>query len=104
MKLTTQIAPLADIAADWLIVAAWENEGVADAAELDRRLGGLLTGLRGRGDINGKAREPTVVPHGQAGVGAAGALGGIWAPGQDGCAGVVVRGSAAPRVPVTEGA
>ena len=31
MTLTTQIAPLADIAADWLIVAAWENEGVGNA-------------------------------------------------------------------------
>jgi leucyl aminopeptidase len=68
MKLTAQIAPLTDIAADWLIVAAWENEGVADAADLDRRLGGLLTGLRERGDITGKARELTVVHHGQAGV------------------------------------
>src|SRR5260221_14634422 len=68
MKLTTQIAPLADIAADWIIVGAWENEGVADIADLDRRLGGLLTGLRERGDITGKARELTVVHHGQAGV------------------------------------
>jgi leucyl aminopeptidase len=63
MRLTTQIAPLSDVPADWLIVGVWENEGLAGpVAELDGRLQGLLGKLRERGDVTGKARELTVVP------------------------------------------
>ncbi len=65
MTLTTKIAALADVDADWLIVGAWENEGHAGAGDLDGRLGGLLTRLRERGDLSGKARELTVVHHNQ---------------------------------------
>jgi leucyl aminopeptidase len=63
MKLTTQIGPLADIDADWLIVGAWDGEGSAGVAELDARLDHLLARLRERGDISGKAKELTPIHH-----------------------------------------
>src|SRR5438874_2463992 len=63
MKLTTQITPLAEVEADWLIVGAWESEGRSGAGDLDTRLDGLLSRLRERGDISGKARELTIVHH-----------------------------------------
>jgi leucyl aminopeptidase len=66
MKLTTQVAPLADVDADWLIVGAWENEGRSGARDLDPRLDGLLNPLRERGDITGKAREVTPIYHNHA--------------------------------------
>jgi leucyl aminopeptidase len=66
MKLTTQIGPLVDVAADWLVLGAWENEGPAGAAELDTRLDGLLARLWERRDVTGKAREVTPIHHGRA--------------------------------------
>ena len=63
MKLTSQVGALADADADWLILGAWENEGRSGAGDLDLRLGGLLSRLRERGDITGKARELTPVHH-----------------------------------------
>jgi leucyl aminopeptidase len=65
MRLTTEIAPLPAVPADWLIVGAWEGEGQTGAAELDARLDGLLARLRERGDVTGKARELTPVHHGR---------------------------------------
>jgi leucyl aminopeptidase len=58
MQLAAQFSPLADVRADWLIVGAWEEEGIGGAlVPLDARLGGLLTRLHQRGDITGKPRE-----------------------------------------------
>jgi leucyl aminopeptidase len=60
MQFTAQFAPLADIAADWLLVGAWENEPLGGAvAQLDARLGGPLNRLRQAGDLTGKANELT---------------------------------------------
>jgi leucyl aminopeptidase len=63
MKFTTQITPLAEVAADWLVIGAWENEDLPGAADLDARLDGLLTRLQERGDVTGKARELTPIHH-----------------------------------------
>src|SRR5947207_856361 len=60
MDITASRKPLADLAADWLIVGLWENEPLSAAAqELDRKLGGLLTRCKERGDWSGKAKELT---------------------------------------------
>jgi leucyl aminopeptidase len=60
MKLTAQLAPLAEVGADWLIVGAWEDEAPAGTlAQLDERLGSPLTRLRQSGDITGKTNELT---------------------------------------------
>ncbi len=62
MQVTAQFLPLADVAADWLIVGAWEDEGPAGApAQLDAKLGGTLARLREAGDIAGKANELTTL-------------------------------------------
>jgi len=58
MDIRSQQAPLAQIAADWLIVPHWEAEPLSPStAELDQALAGLLTKLRERGDATGKAKE-----------------------------------------------
>ena len=67
MKLTTEITPLADVSADWLVLGAWEGAGFAGAAELDAKLDGLLAALRERGDVTGKAKELTPIHHGKRG-------------------------------------
>jgi leucyl aminopeptidase len=60
MHLTLQSAPLAEIAADWLIVPIWEKEPLAGAAqELDARIGGVVSRLREQGDVAGKPKELT---------------------------------------------
>jgi leucyl aminopeptidase len=60
MELTAQFAPLAEVAADFLIVGLWENQAPAgDLATLDARLGGVLGRLRQTGDVTGKAAELT---------------------------------------------
>src|SRR5437879_5908969 len=62
MHLTLQSSPLSEIAADWLIVPLWEKEApTGNVAELDARLGGLLTKLREQGDVAGKAKELTPI-------------------------------------------
>jgi leucyl aminopeptidase len=62
MHLTLQSSPLSEIAADWLIVPLWEKDAPAgNVAELDGRLGGLLTKLREQGDVAGKAKELTPI-------------------------------------------
>ena len=60
MNLTVDFAALEAVRAEWLVVAAWENEGLpGPVAALDARLGGVLTRLRERGDVAGKANELT---------------------------------------------
>src|SRR5262249_5862091 len=62
MQLNTQIKPLTEISADWLVVGVWEDEAPDGAvAELDRRIGGALSPLRQAGDVTGKANELTPV-------------------------------------------
>src|SRR5438270_931573 len=57
MNLIAQTARLSEITADWLIIGAWENEGLAGAGDLDAPLDGILAQVRERGDITGKAKE-----------------------------------------------
>jgi leucyl aminopeptidase len=60
MEWTAQLAALADVPADWLIVGFWEDEAPAGAlAQLDSRLEGALTRLREAGDITAKANDLT---------------------------------------------
>src|SRR5438093_12496228 len=60
MELTAQFLPLAEVQADWLIVLTWEDENLGGAASaLDAELGGLLTRLREKKDISGKANDLT---------------------------------------------
>ncbi len=60
MPLTAQFALLAEVSADFLILPIFEEEAPAGAlAQLDARLGGVLTRLRQSGDITGKANEIT---------------------------------------------
>ncbi len=60
MPLTTHFAPLADIAADWLIVGLYEGEELpAEVAQLDAQLGGTIGRLRQAEDIAGKPLELT---------------------------------------------
>lgn len=62
MVMTASRQPLAEVAADWLILPLWENEAPSPAlATLDQKLGGLLERLRERGDVSGKAKELTPV-------------------------------------------
>ncbi len=67
MKLSSHFAPLAEIAADWLVVGLWEQKGLDGAlAQLDVKLGGTLARLQEQGDLTGKAKEltPLLDPHG----------------------------------------
>jgi len=58
MQLTSRLAALAEVQADWLVVGIWEEEPLGGAVlDLDRALEGALTRLRERGDITGKANE-----------------------------------------------
>jgi leucyl aminopeptidase len=60
MPLTALSAPLPEVPADWLIVSAWQDEAPTGAvAQLDTRLGGILSRLQQAGDISGKALELT---------------------------------------------
>jgi len=60
MPLTAQFAPLFEIAADWLIVPIFEDEGFSGSlAPLDQRLGGALSRLWQAGDVTGKPIELT---------------------------------------------
>lgn len=60
MQLSSLFSPLADVAADWLVVPLWEEPDLAGApAALDDRLDGLLGRLQQAGDITGKAKELT---------------------------------------------
>ena len=62
MQLTSHSTSPAEVEADWLIVGVWEQEGLSGApAELDTKMGGVLTRLLDRGDMTGKARELTPV-------------------------------------------
>src|SRR4051812_32422885 len=57
-QLSAHAVPPADVEADWLIVGTFEAEPLpASLADLDARLGGLLTRLRRSGDLTGKAGE-----------------------------------------------
>jgi leucyl aminopeptidase len=58
MRLTSQLTPLAEVSADWLIVPGWEDEELAPSlARLDVSLGGLLDRLRQTKDLKGEANE-----------------------------------------------
>src|SRR5262245_23761741 len=60
MRITLKTSPPAEISADWLVVGLWEKEGLTGAAaQIDAKLGGLLTTLREQGDAVGKAKELT---------------------------------------------
>ncbi len=60
MRLTLQSTPLAEIAADWLVVGLWENEALAGSVrELDAKLGGLVAKLIEQRDVAGKPKELT---------------------------------------------
>jgi leucyl aminopeptidase len=62
MPLTFKSAPLSDIAADWLIVGAWEDAAFTESVtRLDAALEGTLTRLRESGDVRGKANEVTTL-------------------------------------------
>jgi leucyl aminopeptidase len=62
MTFTVQFAPLAEVAADWLIVIIPEGEApFGSVAELDARLGGALARLQEGGDLTGKALELTTL-------------------------------------------
>jgi leucyl aminopeptidase len=58
MRLTVQSTALAEVAADWLIIGIWENEG---PPSIDAKLGGLIANLREQGDVVGKAKELTPI-------------------------------------------
>jgi leucyl aminopeptidase len=60
MHLTLQNAPLAEVAADWLIAGIWEKEAADGAlAALDAKAGGVVAKLREQGDVFGKLKELT---------------------------------------------
>src|SRR5437899_6987235 len=60
MELAAQFLPLAEVQADWLIVGAWEDENLTGTvAVLNDKLAGLLSRLREKKDISGKANELT---------------------------------------------
>jgi len=60
MEFTAQFLPLAEVQADWLIVGAWEDENLTGAvAVLNDKLAGLLSRLREKKDISGKANDLT---------------------------------------------
>ncbi len=62
MPFTVQFAPLAEVAADWLIVIVPEDEApFGSLAELDARLEGALSRLKQAGDLTGKALEITTL-------------------------------------------
>ena len=62
MSFTVQFTPLAEVAADWLIVVVPEDEApFGSLAELDARLDGALTRLKQSGDLTGKALEITTL-------------------------------------------
>lgn len=62
MQLETAFVPLSEVRAEWLVVGLWEAEPPSGAlAELDARLGGLLTHLGAKGDVEGKALELTPI-------------------------------------------
>jgi leucyl aminopeptidase len=64
MQTTTQIAPLAELGGDWLIVGLWEGETLAGAvAALDAKLGGTIAKLIEQGDVACKAKELTPIYH-----------------------------------------
>ncbi len=64
MQTTTQIAPLAEIVADWLIVGLWEQEPLTGpVAALDAKLGGTIAQLIERGDVACKPKELTPIYH-----------------------------------------
>ncbi|MBV9125489.1 MAG: hypothetical protein JO112_19245, partial [Planctomycetes bacterium] len=58
MTITTQLTPLSEVRADWLIVGLWEDAAPSPALlALDAKLGNKLIRLRERGDITGEANE-----------------------------------------------
>ena len=62
MQLQAAFLPPSDVQAEWLVVGVWEDRPPAETlGELDSRLGGLLTRLREKGDVEGKALELTPI-------------------------------------------
>lgn len=62
MQLQPAFMPLPDVHAEWLVVGVWEDRPPAETlGELDSRLGGLLTRLREKGDVEGKSLELTPI-------------------------------------------
>ena len=58
MHLTLKTSPLAEIAADWLIVPLWENERLTGKAlEADTALDGVIAKLCGQGDVVGQGER-----------------------------------------------
>jgi leucyl aminopeptidase len=58
MRLSIESTPLAEVAADWLLVGVWENEA---SPPIDSQLGGLIAKLHKQGDVVGKAKELTPI-------------------------------------------
>jgi leucyl aminopeptidase len=62
MQITSNATSLIEVNADWLIVGIWELEGLKGGpADLDTKVGGILTRLMDRGDMTGKAKELTPI-------------------------------------------
>src|SRR5262245_5629195 len=62
MQLQAAFMSLPDVHAEWLVVGVWEDRAPAETlGELDQRLGHLLTRLRDKGDVEGKALELTPI-------------------------------------------
>ena len=62
MHLSVQVSPLSEVTADWLVVGHWEKEAPNSAvAQIDAKLGGVMTRLREQGDSTGKAKELTPI-------------------------------------------
>jgi leucyl aminopeptidase len=60
MEWTAQFLAPGDVNADWLITLVWQGEPLSGAAaQLDRKLDGMLTRLLESGDITGKLAEVT---------------------------------------------
>lgn len=60
MTITSSLDALVNTQADWLILPVWEDSAPGKAtAEIDAKLGGVITRLREAGDIKGKAKELT---------------------------------------------
>src|SRR5262249_26923735 len=60
MRWTAQLMSPAEVKADWLITFVWQGAPLSGpAAEVDRKLDGLLSRLIESGDISGKLSEAT---------------------------------------------
>jgi leucyl aminopeptidase len=60
MQISSSVEPLHEVAADWLVLGVFENEPLPAAlADLDVRVGSLISRVKSRGDWTGKLKELT---------------------------------------------